>query len=376
MVFVLVFLSCAEESKVGKKEYTRKLTVKKNVKIPIDGDVHYKSWQIHIKDKGDTTYLVRKNYFKNQIIEYNWNTGKKVRTLTFKRKGPNKVKKFDSAGFIEIADSIYAIATGRSRLYIVKNDSVLLKNNYDDTGKGWGLIMNGFNKNLPVKVGDELFFFRNPPFDNLNPSQYYSSYLLVKYNVNTNSLQECSVKYPDAYKPDECWCFPQLRQSFTLNNKGELIFSFPIDSYLYRYVIEKDTLIKINKPLQSGFNAEFTPSECKELSPEKYHYSLKKSAVYEAIKYDPYRNLYYRIVLLPPDELTKKNAKQKDFYIAVMTLDADFNIIAEDMLPYNTYDYDDFFVTKEGFWLSRNNPNNPDFDENFMSFDLFTLTEK
>ena len=183
------------------------------------------------------------------------------------------------------------------------------------------------------------------------------------------------MKYPNSYKVGECWGFPALRQSFTLNNKNQLIFSFPIDHSLYSYSLLDKTFTKILKPTNSSFDIEFKPfPNCDdELIGNEYNYYVKSTARYESIKYDEYNNLYYRIVLFPPKNLDKKNVNNLDMDISIMVLDSDFNLIAEKRLPNNTYDYDDFFVTKDGFWLSKNNTNNPNFNEEIMTFDLFIL---
>jgi len=60
----------------------------------------------------------------------------------------------------------------------------------------------------------------------------------------------------------------------------------------------------------------------------------------------------------------------------VMILDKDFKILAEDKFPGKTHDLTDFFVTDKGLWISNNNPENPNFSEDHLSFTLFELAEK
>ena len=214
--------------------------------------------QIHIKEVNDTTYLTRKNYFKNSIIVYNWNTKKKIREYKLKSEGPNKVLKFDSAGFLELDKDKFLIANGYSQTYIFDNDSVIHKEYWDDGGRGFGNMMNGFNKNLPVQIENNIYIFRKPPVPRVN-IDYYSYNLLVEFDLEKQNLKECLVKYPNSYKVGECWGFPALRQSFTLNNKNQLIFSFPIDHSLYSYSLLDKTFTKILKPTNSSFDIEFKP---------------------------------------------------------------------------------------------------------------------
>ena len=350
------------------------LTTKKNVSIPIDINTSYKSRLIHIQDKNDTTYLIRKNTYTNSILIYNWNTQKKVKTYTFEQKGSNGIIKFDTSGFIEIEEDLFLIGTAKSEIYLVKNDSVLYKKIFDKTGYGFGTMINGFNKNLPIIIENEVYFFRKPPVA-INDGAYYDYNLLTKFNLKSKSLNEINVKYPQAYKKGECWGFTHLRQSFTLNNKNEIIFSFPIDSNLYKYDIGNNSFKKVLSDLQSRFKTTLVPMPCNNLTDEEYQYYIKASTCYESIKYDKFRNIYYRIILLKPDDLTMVNAVNLDYKVSIMVLDSNFKIISEDLLPLGKYDFEDLFVTKEGLWMSTNNPNNPNFNDEIMSFDLLTLKD-
>ena len=126
LLILLLFYSCNHFKNNNLQNnsllnFSKELVAKENAKIKIDANVHFKSWQIHIKEVNDTTYLTRKNYFKNSIIVYNWNTKKKIREYKLKSEGPNKVLKFDSAGFLELDKDKFLIANGYSQTYIVEN---------------------------------------------------------------------------------------------------------------------------------------------------------------------------------------------------------------------------------------------------------------
>jgi len=371
--YILLILTALSVISCSKNNSSALIT-KKNVSIPIDINTSYKSRMIHIQDKNDTTYFIRKNTFTNSILIYNWNTHKKVETYTFETEGSNRIIKFDTSGFIEIEDGIFLIGTARSQVYIVKNDSVIYKSVFDKTGYGFGAMINGFNKNLPILIENEVYFFRKPPVPIVDKT-YYDYNLLTKFNLETKTLYEINVKYPKTYKKGECWGFSHLRQSFTLNNKSEIIFSFPIDSNLYKYDITNNSFQKISSDLKSKFKPTYIPMPCHDLNDEKYQYYIKASTRYESIKYDKYKDIYYRIILLKPNNLTMANAVSLDYKISIMVLDSNFKILSEDLLPLGRYDFDDFFVTKEGLWLSTNNPNNPNFNDEIMSFDLFTLKD-
>ena len=52
------------------------------------------------------------------------------------------------------------------------------------------------------------------------------------------------------------------------------------------------------------------------------------------------------------------------------------NIIGETKFPGNTYAHHLCFVGKKGLYISENNENNPQFDENKLVFRCFTLQDR
>ena len=63
--------------------------------------------------------------------------------------------------------------------------------------------------------------------------------------------------------------------------------------------------------------------------------------------------------------------KGKEF--SVIVLNADFEIIGETRFPGKKYFYKMSFVGKEGLYISENNLENPQFDENKLVFTRFKI---
>lgn len=58
-----------------------------------------------------------------------------------------------------------------------------------------------------------------------------------------------------------------------------------------------------------------------------------------------------------------------------MILDKDLNILGETPMPENTYYPGNSFESKEGLFISIGHPNNPENEEDLMSFEVFKLEE-
>lgn len=102
---------------------------------------------------------------------------------------------------------------------------------------------------------------------------------------------------------------------------------------------------------------------------------LNENPRYWHIMYDKYRNVYYRFAEMPyklaPNESPYDEPKGKEF--SVIVLNADFEIIGETRFPGKKYFYKMSFVGREGLYISENNLENPQFDENKLVFTCFKI---
>lgn len=102
---------------------------------------------------------------------------------------------------------------------------------------------------------------------------------------------------------------------------------------------------------------------------------LNENPRYWHIMYDKYRNVYYRFAEMPyklaPNESPYDEPKGKEF--SVIVLNADFEIIGETKFPGKKYFYKKSFVGREGLYISENNLENPQFDENKLVFTCFKI---
>src|SRR5699024_12117869 len=85
-----------------------------------------------------------------------------------------------------------------------------------------------------------------------------------------------------------------------------------------------------------------------------------------------YRKVFYRFAFMPDDNIKPfSNNPHQSFSIII--LNKDYEIIGETKFPGNTYAHHLCFVGKKGLYISENNENNPQFDENKLVFRCFTL---
>ena len=74
-----------------------------------------------------------------------------------------------------------------------------------------------------------------------------------------------------------------------------------------------------------------------------------------------------------PDDNIKPFSNNPHQSFSIIILNKDYEIIGETKFPGNTYAHHLCFVGKKGLYISENNENNPQFDENKLVFRCFTL---
>ncbi|MBP9190731.1 MAG: DUF4221 family protein [Chitinophagales bacterium] len=99
-----------------------------------------------------------------------------------------------------------------------------------------------------------------------------------------------------------------------------------------------------------------------------------EAPVYTSLKYDSYRDIYYRFFRPEIKEGEDCNTcTYKNKPLIIMILDNGFNIIDELYMATSIYEEQTSFVGPEGLYLSCANINNPDFGNNYISYDILKV---
>ncbi len=91
---------------------------------------------------------------------------------------------------------------------------------------------------------------------------------------------------------------------------------------------------------------------------------------------DPYRNVFYRFVVHQQDHIKDRTHLELIQYpqkFSIIILDKDMNIIGETLFPTDIYDMHGYFINKDGLYLSRSNPFNPEYNVDKLEFQLIHL---
>lgn len=370
LIALLLLLSCQD-----KKEYADihlyGLQIVDSTSIENPSYSYYMSWYNQLKD--DT------------LIRYSSGTDNALELVDLKSKQFIDIYKFKKGSDLGVGrlqgfkylnrDSIFIFNDTQLVLTNLQNDTIV--NVYDVKGDYEGLwyplsTSNGHD----VVIKNNKIYFCKTDFEKTNSNAYYDSPLLMEIDLSSKSTKQYKkIHFPEVYY-DKCWQDRLVSYSMYYNSKiKRFVFNFPISHYTYVFNPDNNKIEKYFTP------SKYVPEQVERMKCEindvqkRRAYLFSKSYYYKSI-YDPYRDVYYRIVKHGVDKEDAIKLAQ-GFYgdhaipFSIMIIDSDFNVIGETSFPENTYTTGDFFVGPKGLYLQSNNMFNSNFDENIIKYDIF-----
>ena len=346
---ILVLVSCKNKNVEIQADLINsgyEIVLKDSISIPLNSDDFYRSFQTHVVERNDTTYLYRESFYTHSIDVFNWTKKRKIERILLKQDGPNQIKGFGGAPWLPLKGDSLFIANLSGITYITLKDSVLITETPNLLDMA--LRFYALNPQKPQRIDNNIFMYVASDYMQKD-IQFKDRPLIVSYNLDENTTTVCNIKYPKEFM-DDCWSEHHTTISFASNNLKQLVLSFPFTEKLYVCDIRKDEIIKVIENAGSKNTTEIVPYKaCDFNNIEKYFRYLKSVPRYEGIIYNQYKDLYYRIVALPADKNLIDGNRNQDVVMpfSIIVLDNKFNVIAEKVFPSNSYDIRDYFVNEE-----------------------------
>jgi len=333
------------------------------LEIKIPDSTEYKSYQQQLVS--DELINVKRGF--NEIEIYDINEGILKNKINFEE---NSIK-IKSVCYIN-SDSIFIITEEPHILILVNDDSKII-NNWDlssiYTTDSVVYSLGQANVNWPLMFSDNSLYLNSRAdvwFSNFN---HYPR--ILKINFEGDDI--VSHKYFYYVERDTLLYFNDLFLCTTINSDNELIVRSLDDSSLFVGNSEgfKEILVSNSKYLQKKNKFDF------EAKP--YHEMTDRFLIKEprtiGLRYDKYRNLYYKIYKHRQNLLDSNGMRNsiEDAEFSITFFDTEFNIIFEKLFKPNYYDPLNIFVNEKGLLISINNMKNPLFDMNYFKFELWEI---
>ena len=366
----VVFHSClGERNDYGRKgtdEYTMELAEDKMLLL----DSMTAQTVNYMQLIGDTALAIF-NSSMNDICLFDWATGKERYKISLHKEGPNAVKGIRGF-YYQSKDSIWLYNEWEKDLYLVDADGNLkekkrLRNLLYPVAKVSYSVSPYPQTNVPIgKVGDKLIL--QGMNDVISAGVLPAATILYDWSADKLDIKN---PYPSVYANkdkinDEWNTFAYRQIPYTLNGKKEIVSGFPASDSLVVYNVNTDSYASFF----AGYSEETDIKPYASTSRTATHRNYLEQYQYTSILYDTYRNLYYRLVVLPKTDydLNDTATQQKD--LAVIILDKDFKKVGEYRLEHDRYMYVNSFVVSDGLCINVFSE-----DDDYLKFKVLNVIE-
>jgi len=375
ILIILILISivgCRNDQQ--KADQATKFKIADTLTITNPSNNHFMSFNSMVS--GDT--LIQMNYAnRNGFNLFNLKNKNFIREINLENGGPNGVG-LTQAFYYKSMDSLYLF--NQTQIVQIDDNKQItkifdVKGDYD---KLWYPI-NVSNGAEAFTFDNKLFFGKND-FEKMTSNRYYQADLLMSFDLTTKERKQYNINFPDTYL-DKCWQMNQADFSYAkhLNDTGKVVFSFCANENLFIFDITKNKITSVKK-LDYPDIDEIESINCEDTkypSRERQHYLEQPNFKY--LIADKHRNVYYRLIkkeINEADAAKYKNQTRKALYRSdyiLQVLDQEFQPIAQQELKSPNFLVHDFFVAKDGLYISLNNPLKADFDENTLTYAKFNL---
>lgn len=322
---------------------------------------------------GGNPLMFNLNWKENSIQIFNLNTQKNIKKIKFDKEGPLGVS--DIFGFhVHNLDSIFLFNHGIGRIYLTDTSGNVYSTIKYKAPEEYStaFIHNSYFVSNPVILGDKMIVKTrfNGHIGKITNEELSKKELLYSIDLTNGTTDFLGLTYPKDYFAEG---IKYVEPSISYAN-GKYVVSYFGDHNIY-IIDSSNGEIQSNK-IKSHFVEETLPTLAIDADPFELRTYAYASSHYENIIYDPYRNLFLRFVFHKYDldpTIDMYELRNYSGPFSIQLLDEDLNLLYEKSFEQNVYHPFDFFIAKEGLYLSINHPLNPSNVEDVMAFELIKI---
>jgi len=365
-----------KNEKKGKLIATHCLVPGELKKIPIDYETAPQSpYMQMIDDNAGTRLLTCCNPHTHSIDFYDYETGIKIGSTRYEKEGPNGVVNI-SGYYIQNMDSIFIYNTRMQELVLTDNTGKV-KKRISFRGDGRDDWYNYFPQYLfftvipIIKIQDKLILTGcqtiGLPAKTIDQHPFAAC-----LDLKTDTINYIYTYPKELYGNEANWegywagfVYPELSPD------GEMIHSFPMSHHLYTGPWDSNDFTTVYAGSNKASTMHSIAMDPIRTPGEVVLDRLAREDIYTAIRYDRYRQLYYRIILhgIPGADRSTPRSKKP---VSVIIMDRRFNYMGETEIGTGEqWNWNNMFVTREG--LNIEYISDDALDEDFMIFQIFKV---
>ncbi|GAA3989991.1 hypothetical protein GCM10022210_49320 [Mucilaginibacter dorajii] len=321
--------------------------------------------------QGDQRFFAYLNDETGSIYLNDFQTKKIIKKIQIQGADLKKYKKAFQGLYYHNKDTIFLFSYTPKVTMINDRGKILrIYSLPKEKGEGNKLFFRGFY----VSTSIQPYLFENRLFINsivvgdVKSGESRKVQMILDLKTGRDSIGK--VCFPDAYQNKNYGGLHYDIYSVCYNPKFNIaVYSFPAHKKVILSNLFKNNIV--NVLAESQFINDFTlydEDQYKDAVSEPVGEYFMTTPTYGSIFYDKYRDVYYRLALLPVKERNvnyeQKNPPTKN--ISLIVFDKDFKYLGEKLLEKNRYWSSNAFVSKEG--LNIQNRTNSDSTLNFTTF--------
>lgn len=356
------------------------LTSSDTISFDIDKKTSLYNSSLQYFEHEQSSYLVYMNRTDRRLLFYDLDSKDEIFSVQFEKNGPNGVGEIIRDFHVISLDSILIAGQNYFELYLTDTSSAINKRirpnseNSENRGMYPPRMSVGHNYKF-MPLNGKIHFFCSPGGWRDNYHANFRKPVIVEIDINSEKWKYLNISYaPEYIDNNGYWEMVQTSPGTAKNGLGDLILSYPISHYID--VFKNDTIQRhyagsnvYTKKIEAPFRK--MPS-----SNDEMNVALMETPLYFMMRYDPFREVYYRIVMHPlsdQDPIQDINRIFVEKPFSIIILNKDFEKIGETEFPKNTYYTLDSFVGRDGLYLSLNHPDNPNINEDKIKYQLLKL---
>ncbi len=337
------------------------------LKLSLDKDVGYhNSGMAYLEDDKDIMFYI---LYKHEVIKYEFNSRYEVirkSRISLNREGSNGVGDLDLEGLTVINSNHFLLYSywGKMLIHLDSLGSVIDRNELRRDGENYPVLRT--SNSQPIVVTNKGYYIGSHLYKTMAPDILLPP---IGFYDKWNDTLVFVGQYP--YKTFEgSWGVSNISYIDKLNTEDILISSSISDSLhvirgnkIERF-LARSKYVDPPNPISPSYDYDIGSDR------DKFHRHTLNGQYY-LVKYDRWRKLIYRFVIL--NRTLEDFGRMIEPVFSLIVLNSNFEVLGEFLLPKGLYPKDSF-INREGFFLLDKNKYNKVSDE-FLSFTLLEICD-
>nr|MBI1230632.1 DUF4221 domain-containing protein [Cytophagales bacterium] len=362
--FLILLCACQKpsENKTLKIEIVKELKIKPEVMMAPDPA------QARLIESDSGNYLFFLNHKNLQFMDLK--NGKIVKEVVIKYDGPNSMSRGSGIASVE-KDKIWTTFRPHAIGYINYEGEIQFKKSIPPGEVDITFVVSDFHQGLHC-YGDKVFGMQ-PLFMNhhgMEKEDIQKISLIYSYDMGSDQ----TIWY-DVYYATDYWDKGKKGSNFSWVRRGDKLYISPwYDHEIQVFDMQTEKVTSKVQAKSNYVNSFYYVDEIPG-SIEEGTINYLSHDLYGIILYDKYRDCFYRFFypgFKEDKEYTFESLRSlyRDRpFTGVMVLDKDLNVLGEHLFDkFQVHTYSNIFVGEEGLYLSLNNENSPDYDEDHLRY--------